>query len=101
MKKLLMGMAMALAFLLTGCDDDGIYGTYKNEQHGLILKISEKSIEFKGNTAAVQSWDNDEKAKTYTAHTLLSSGSTNMKWNMHFKKEGSDVIYLGTLFKKD
>lgn len=97
MKKLFMAAILCMAFLLAGCGDDGIYGDYKNEQFGLILKITERNIEFKGMNAAVESWSNNEKEKTYTAH-VISSGH---KMNLRFTKKGSDVVYLGTLFKPD
>jgi uncharacterized lipoprotein YehR (DUF1307 family) len=97
MKRLFMAAVLSVAFLLAGCGDDGIYGDYKNEQYGLILKISEKKIEFKGMTLAVESWGNNEKEKTYTAH-VNSSGH---KMNMRFVKKGDDVVYLGALFKAD
>lgn len=97
MKKSFMAAVLGIAFLLAGCGDNGIYGDYKNEQYGLILKISEKTIEFKGNTTAVESWSNNEKDKTYTAH-INASGH---KMNMRFVKKGDDVVYLGALFKAD
>lgn len=99
MKKIIMAAAVGIAFLLAGCGDNDIYGNYKNEQYGLILKISEKDIEFKGSTLPVASWDKNEEAKTYTAHTV--SGSMHLKMDMHFQKKGNDVIYLGALFKAD
>lgn len=99
MKKIIMAAVFGIALLLAGCGDNGIYGNYKNEQYGLTLKISEKNIEFKGSTIPVVSWDKDEEAKTYTAHTV--SGSIHMKMDMHFQKKGSDVVYLGALFKAD
>lgn len=97
MKKLFMAAVLGVVFLLAGCGDDGIYGDYKNEQYGLFLKISEKSIQFKGQTAAVESWSNNEKEKTYTAHINASGYKTNMR----FVKKGNDVDYLGVLFKAD
>lgn len=97
MKKLFMAAILGLALLLVGCGDEGIYGDYKNEQYGLILKISENKIEFKGMTLAVESWNHNEKEKTYTAR-VSSSGH---KMNLRFVKKGSDVVYLGALFKAD
>lgn len=101
MKKLLLVAVLSAATLLVGCDSKGIYGDYKNEQYGLVLKISEKNIEFKGNDYSVNSWNNDEKAGTYIAHTVINTGSTSLKWNLRFKKDKSDVIYDGVLFKRD
>ena len=97
MKKLFMAAVVGIAFLLAGCGNDGVYGDYKNEQYGLILKISEKNIEFKGSNYSVESWSNNEEEKSYTAHVKVSS----MKLNMRFVKKGDDVVYLGTLFKAD
>ncbi|EPJ2775202.1 hypothetical protein ACTHEV_005161 [Klebsiella pneumoniae] len=97
MKKLFMATVLGVAFLLAGCGDNGIYGDYKNEQYGLTLKISEKNIEFKGMTFAVESWSNNEKEKTYTAH----GSSSGHKMNLRFVKKGSDVVYQGALFKAD
>jgi len=97
MKRLFMAAVFGVAFLLTGCGDDGIYGDYKNEQYGLILKISEKNIEFKGKTLAVESWSNNEKEKTYAARVNASG----YKMNMRFVKKGNDVVYQGALFKAD
>ncbi|MGC0866548.1 hypothetical protein [Pantoea agglomerans] len=101
MRKLLLVSVMTAASLLVGCDSKGIYGDYKNEQFGLVLKISEKNIEFKGRDYVVNSWNNDENAGTYVAHTVINTGSSEMKWNLRFKKEKSDVIYDGVLFKRD
>ncbi|WP_439214634.1 hypothetical protein [Duffyella gerundensis] len=97
MKKLFMAAVLGIAFLLAGCGNDGIYGDYKNEQYGLILKISEKTIEFKGSEYPVESWNNNEKENTYTAH-INASGH---KMNMRFVKKDNDVFYLGALFKAD
>jgi len=101
MKKLLLVSVMAAASLLAGCDSKGIYGDYQNEQYGLVLKISEKNIEFKGNDYSVVSWNNDEKAGNYIAHTVVNTGSSSLKWNLRFKKAENDVIYDGVLFKRD
>lgn len=97
MKKLFLAAMLGMAFLLAGCGDKGIYGDYKNEQYGLILKISEKNIEFKGMNLAVESWSNNEKENTYIAH----ASSSGHKMNLRFVKKGSDVVYLGALFKAD
>lgn len=79
MRKLLLVGVIAAASLLAGCDSKGIYGDYKNEQFGVVLKISEKNIEFKGRDYAVSGWNNDEKAGTYVAHTVINTGSSQMK----------------------
>lgn len=97
MKKLFMAAILGVAFLLAGCGNDSIYGDYKNEQYGLILKITEKNIEYKGKTLAVESWGNNEKDKTYTARVNASG----YKMNMRFVKKGNDVVYQGALFKAD
>ncbi|MBZ6397585.1 MULTISPECIES: hypothetical protein [Pantoea] len=103
MKKTLVIAALIAASLsLTGCKDKGVYGTYKNAQYGLTLKLSEKNIEFKGQDYTVVKWDSDDEKKTYVAHSTINiSKGNDMKWNFRFKKADGGVYYDGAFFKED
>lgn len=72
MRKLLW--VVGLVTLLTGCGDDGIYGTWKNTSSGLVIKIEEKNIKMPGiGNVAVQKWDVSKDQKEYVAHTTYTT----------------------------
>lgn len=61
---------VGLVVLLTGCGDDGIYGTWKNKSSGVVIKIEESNIKMPGiGNVAVQKWDVSNDKKEYVAHT--------------------------------
>jgi hypothetical protein len=86
-------------FLLSGCGDKDIYGDYTNPQFGVVLKIKEKVIDFKGMELTVESWEH--KDDKFIAHTRFGSGPQAQKFDMELEKKGNDVVYLGALFKRD
>ncbi|MBJ5342648.1 hypothetical protein JGG10_23900, partial [Salmonella enterica subsp. enterica serovar Kastrup] len=47
MKKLLAVCVIGLASFLTGCGDDGIYGSYVNKQYGVKLDVQKDVIKFR------------------------------------------------------
>ena len=61
---------VGLIVLLTGCGDDGIYGTWKSKSSGVVIKIEENNIKMPGiGNVAVQKWDVSKDKKEYVAHT--------------------------------
>lgn len=99
MQKLLV--AVGISLLLTACGDDGIYGTYKNPQQGLIVKIAEKNIKFPGGNLTVSSWNVDKETKTYTAHAYIKiSEGNNFNRNVEIEKTKKGVIIDGVEFEK-
>lgn len=61
---------VGLVVLLTGCGDDGIYGTWKSKSSGVVIKIEESNIKMPGiGNVAVQKWDVSNDKKEYVAHT--------------------------------
>lgn len=61
---------LLFSFLLAGCGDDGIYGTWKSVSSGVVIKIEEKNIKMPGlGNVAIEKWDVSKNKKEYVAHT--------------------------------
>ncbi|EAM7553593.1 hypothetical protein FML58_27480 [Klebsiella pneumoniae] len=99
MKKQILAAAALMATLaLSGCGDDGIYGTYENAQYGAVLDVQKDVIKFRGESFPVKSWDESQKP-TYIAKTQHSVVGS---WTFKLEKtKDGGVIYQGTKFKKD
>ena len=55
MKKQILAAAALMATLaLSGCGDDGIYGTYENAQYGAVLDVQKDVIKFRGESFPVK-----------------------------------------------
>ncbi|MGU9869935.1 MULTISPECIES: hypothetical protein [Kluyvera] len=92
MRKLLW--VVGLVALLSGCGDDGVYGTWKNAGTGLVIKIDEKNIKFPGvGNLAVDKWDVSKDQQTYVAHTTYN--------NISIEKSKGGIIIMGTEYQRE
>ncbi|EAB4506729.1 hypothetical protein EE548_22980 [Salmonella enterica] len=97
-KQVLAAVALVASLTLSGCGDDGIYGTYENVQYDAVLDVQKDMIKFRGESFPVKAWD-DSKKPLYiakTQHAVIGS------WTFKLEKtKDGGVIYQGTKFKKD
>ncbi|ECJ9600618.1 hypothetical protein FQP43_22850 [Salmonella enterica] len=90
-------LAAGLAVLLSGCGDDGIYGSYVNQQYGVRLDVQKDVIKFRNGVFTVKSWDESQKP-VYIARTQNKDLGS---WTFKIEKVKGGVVYQGAVFKKD
>ncbi|MFM1503090.1 hypothetical protein WFO67_04795 [Yersinia enterocolitica] len=88
---------VGLAALLSGCSDNGIYGSYESPQYGVRLDIQKDVIKFKDGVFTVKSWDESQKP-VYVAKTQNKDLGA---WTFKIEKVNGGIIYQGVKFKKD
>ncbi|WP_368493928.1 hypothetical protein [Escherichia coli] len=97
MKKLLAVCVIGLASFLTGCGDDGIYGSYVNKQYGVKLDVQKDVIKFRDGVFTVKEWD-ESKKPVYIARTENKNLGS---WTFKIEKVKQGVVYQGAVFEKD
>ncbi|HDS2715364.1 TPA: hypothetical protein QID56_004889 [Klebsiella pneumoniae subsp. pneumoniae] len=90
-------LVAGLAVLLSGCGDDGIYGSYVNQQYGVRLDVQKDVIKFRNGVFTVKSWDESQKP-VYIARTQNKDLGS---WTFKIEKVKGGVVYQGAVFKKD
>lgn len=95
MRKLMM--VAGLVTLLSGCGDDGIYGSYVNQQYGVRLDVQKDVIKFRNGVFTVKSWDESKKPIYIAKAQNKDLGS----WTFKIEKVKDGVVYQGAVFKKD
>jgi hypothetical protein len=99
MRKFLI--ALGITFLLVGCGDSGIYGTYKNEQTGQIMILEKNKAQIGTKKLIVKNWG--EKGDEYTGFAKYEVEGTGELLNTFLyiqKQKNGNVIYEGVEFVK-
>ncbi|MEM5590514.1 hypothetical protein AAHB58_25765 [Enterobacter hormaechei] len=73
-KQILAAAALVASLALSGCGDDGIYGTYENAQYGAVLDVQKDVIKFRGESFPVKSWDETKSPYTSPELNIALSG---------------------------
>ncbi|CFQ14825.1 Uncharacterised protein [Yersinia enterocolitica] len=90
-------LVVGLAALLSGCGDNGIYGSYESPQYGVRLDIQKDVIKFKDGVFTVKSWDESQQP-VYVAKTQNKDLGS---WTFKIEKVKDGIIYQGVKFKRD